>query len=217
MNIVVIKENKPVGQVAFNGDRASIGRKSDCDISIKDPAVSGHHATVAKIKDKYVISDEGSTNGIYVKGRRVKEHILHHEDVVTIGEHQLRFLIVDTGGVAPSVKPETDARTITGVVKKTPLGTADGPMGFLTVTGGKRDGERITLEEGLTKIGEPGVQVAAVSRRPQGYFLIHVDGGKDRERVPIVNGEKIGFKSRKLDAGDEVEVAGVKMTYGELP
>ena len=215
MNIVVIKDNKPVGQIAFKGARASIGRKSECDISIKDPAVSGLHASVAKVKDRYVIKDEGSTNGIYVKGRRVKEHILHHEDVVTIGEHKLRFLIVDTAGAAPEIKPETGEKTITAP-KTAPLGTADGPMGFLTVTEGKRAGERITLEDGLTKIGEPGIQVAAVSRRPQGYFLIHVDGGKDRERVPVVNGERIGFKSRKLEAGDEVEVAGVKMKYAEI-
>ncbi|MDZ7686226.1 MAG: hypothetical protein U5O39_15465 [Gammaproteobacteria bacterium] len=88
-------------------------------------------------------------------------------------------------------------------------------MGFLKVVGGQRDGERITLEEGLTKIGQPGVQVAAVSRRPQGYFLIHVDGGNDRERVPLINGEPIGFKSRKLEPGDKVEVAGTTMSYGE--
>lgn len=212
MNIVVLKDSKPVGQFAFSGTRASVGRKSDCDVSIKDPAVSGLHASVSKINERYVIKDEGSTNGIYVKGRRVKEHILHHEDVVTIGEHQLRFLIVDDGR-APQPAPAEASAT---AVRKTPAGTADGPMGFLTVTGGKRDGERITLEEGLTKIGEPGIQVAAVSRRPQGYFLIHVDGGKDRERVPVVNGEPIGFKSRKLEPGDEVEVAGVKMKYGEL-
>ncbi len=214
MNIVVIKDSKPVDQVRFNGEHASIGRRSDCDVSIKDPAVSGLHASVSKVKDRYVLKDEGSTNGIYVKGRRVKEHILHHEDVVTIGEHQLRFLIVDAKRSAPPVTPETKEKTAVG--KAAPVGKSDGPMGFLTIVGGKRDGERITLEEGLTKVGEPGIQVAAVSRRPQGYFLIHVDGGKDRARVPIVNGEPIGFKSRKLDAGDVVEVADLVMKYGEI-
>jgi len=212
LKIVISKDNKPIDQISMTADEATIGRRSECDISIKDPAVSGHHASLSRRSGKYMITDAGSTNGIYVKGRRVKEHILHHEDVVMIGEHQLRFLIFDAAQQTQVV----DAGEARSARRGERGGSKEGPMGFLKVVGGSREGEQITLEEGLTKIGEPGVQVAAVSRRPQGYFLIHVDGGKDRERVPIVNGEPIGFKSRKLEPGDKVEVAGVEMSYNEL-
>jgi ribosome-associated protein YbcJ (S4-like RNA binding protein) len=40
-----------------------------------------------------------------------------------------------------------------------------------------------------------------------------VDGGKDKDKVPMVNGEPTGFKSRKLIDGDEIEVAGIEMEY----
>ncbi|MDZ7686227.1 MAG: FHA domain-containing protein [Gammaproteobacteria bacterium] len=50
---------------------------------------------VARVSGKYVIKDEGSTNGIYVKGRRVNEHILEHEDVVMISETVAAILIVE--------------------------------------------------------------------------------------------------------------------------
>jgi hypothetical protein len=65
----------------------------------------------------------------------------------------------------------------------------------------------------MTTIGVPGIQVAAVSRRPQGHFIIHVDGGKEKARVPLVNGEPIGFKSHKLEDKDKIEVADTKMEY----
>lgn len=205
MKIVVIKDNKPIEQISFSGREATIGRKSDCDISIKDPAVSGLHAKVLRNKDKFVIQDQGSTNGIFVRGRRVKQYTIQHDDVVTIGEHHLKFVITETATSgsepppAPVAAPRVDPRVAVG--------------GFLTVASGPKTGDVIKLDEGLTTIGQPGVQVAAISRRPQGHFVIHVDGGKDRERVPLVNGEPIGFKSRKLEDGDRIEVAGIAMTY----
>lgn len=198
MKIIVIRDDKPIDQVTVAGEFAVIGRKSDCDISIKDPAVSGSHARLQKIGDSYVIQDLGSTNGIYMKGRRIKQQVLKNEDVVTIGEHKLKFLIGD--GTAPPKEPPKVYKNI-------------GAKGFLRVLTGEHKGQKILLEEGLTTIGEPGIQVAAVSRRPQGHFIIHVDGGKDKERVPLVNGEPTGFKSRKLESGDTIEVAGVEMQY----
>ncbi|MFT5211265.1 MAG: hypothetical protein ACI9CE_003004 [Flavobacterium sp.] len=69
------------------------------------------------------------------------------------------------------------------------------------------------LVSGLTAIGESGIQIAAMSKRPQGHFIIHVDGGKDKNKVPSVNGESIGFKSHKLKLGDIIEVAGNQMEY----
>ena len=65
----------------------------------------------------------------------------------------------------------------------------------------------------MTTVGEPGIQVAAVSKRPQGHFIIHVDGGKEKDKVPLVNGEPTGFKSRKLEPGDVIEVADIQMEY----
>lgn len=198
LKIIVTKDDKPIDQVTFSGEEATIGRKSDCDISIKDPAVSGTHARLQKIGDSYMIADAGSTNGIFIKGRRIKQQVLKNEDVVTIGEHRLKFLIMSS---KTSSRAEPTKHRL------------DGPRGLLRVLSGPKAGNRILLEEGMTTIGKPGIQVAAVSRRPQGHFIIHVDGGKDRERVPLVNGEPIGFKSRKLEKSDKIQVAGIEFEY----
>lgn len=198
MKIIVIRDEKPIDQVTFTGAVALIGRKSDCDVSIKDPAVSGNHAKLQRIGDSYIIQDLDSTNGILYKGRRVKQQVLKNEDVITIGEHKLKFLIGD--GTAP-------LREITRLHK------IDDVRCFLKVMSGEHKGQKIMLVEGLTTIGEPGIQVAAVSKRPQGHFIIHVDGGKTNDRVPLVNGEPTGFKSRKLEVGDLITVAGIEMQY----
>lgn len=198
---VILIKDKPIGQFVINSDLTSIGRKSECDISIKDPAVSGSHAQIQKLGKNYVIEDLGSTNGVVFKGRKVKQQILKHNDVVAIGEHQLKFLI--TGESVAEARPKTL------IQKKAPSSV----NGQLVVLSGTEAGKKIPLEEGLTTIGVPGIQVAAVSKRPQGHFIIHVDGGKDKDRVPLVNGEPTGFKSHKLEHQDKIHVADMELEY----
>lgn len=201
---VILIKDKPIGQYVIDSVVTSIGRKSECDISIKDPAVSGTHAQIKKAGENYIIEDLGSTNGVVLRGRKVKQQTLKHNDVVTIGEHHLKFLI--TEAIATKREPTS-----------VPMGKkSEGsglPGGQLEILTGADAGQKLALEEGLTTIGEPGIQVAAVSRRPQGHYIIHVDGGKDKDRVPLVNDEPTGFKSRKLEDGDKIEVAGIKMEY----
>ena len=198
---VMLIKNKPIGQFVVESDITTIGRKSECDISIKDPAVSGSHAQIHKLGKNYVIEDLGSTNGVVYKGRKVKQQILKHNDLVSIGEHQLKFLITGDSVV------ETRPRTL--VASRSP----DQVRAQLVVLDGPDAGKKISLEDGLTTVGIPGLQVAAVSRRPQGHFIIHVDGGKDKDRVPLLNGDPTGFKSHKLEHKDKIEVADVQMEY----
>ncbi len=214
VKIIVLREDKPVDQIVLDQPKMVIGRKSECDIAIKDPAISGNHAEIEYVGNGYIIRDLGSTNGVHVKGRQVKEHALKNEDLITIGEHQLRIFITDKlppsaeGAVAPMMGvPPGDVTE----VRKIPV--TNQTDGYLKYVKGGEPGAILKLNEALTTIGVPGVQVAAVSKRPQGHFIIHVDGGKDRNKTPIVNGEPIGFKSRKLDVGDLIEVADLQLEY----
>ena len=105
-------------------------------------------------------------------------------------------------------------RDVTEVRKKPVRGPIAGDIdGYLKIVKGDEAGELVKLDDALTTIGVPGIQVAAVSKRPQGHFIIHVDGGKDRNKTPVVNGEPIGFKSRKLEVGDLIEVADIQLEY----
>ena len=71
----------------------------------------------------------------------------------------------------------------------------------------------MALAKALTTLGRPGIQVAAISRRHNGDFIVHVDGGPSNDRRPIVNGAAIGVKSLLLNDQDVIEIAGVKLQY----
>jgi hypothetical protein len=53
------------------------------------------------------------------------------------------------------------------------------------------------------------VQVAVLTRRPQGYFITHVEGAQR----PTVNGQAIGASPHGLKDHDLVEIAGIKMEF----
>ncbi len=82
----------------------------------------------------------------------------------------------------------------------------------LQILNGANAGKELELTKALTTIGKPGTQVAAITRRPQGYFIIHVEGGMGNQ-TPIINGESIGTQATALKDHDIIEVAGVKMEF----
>jgi pSer/pThr/pTyr-binding forkhead associated (FHA) protein len=65
------------------------------------------------------------------------------------------------------------------------------------------------LNKALTTLGKPGTQVAVVTKRPNGYFITHVEG----EHVPFINGQKIGLQAYALNDRDVIDIAGVKMEF----
>ena len=71
-------------------------------------------------------------------------------------------------------------------------------------------GRELELTKALTTLGRPGVQVAAITRRAEGYFIVHVESGVEGD-FPLVNGQPIGAQARKLEDNDVVQLAGVKM------
>jgi hypothetical protein len=214
LKIVVLKDTKPQGEFIFDQPLVTIGRHGDSDIPIKDPAVSSAHARIERVAGGYQIRDLGSTNGVSVGGRRVEQHNLKHNDLLTIGEHLLHVMLslkASSKASSKIIPKELPTDLSTGV--SAVLAPVDYASAYLLVVKGGQPGQRIVLQSGLTSVGEPGVQVAAISKRSQGHFIIHVDGGKDKAQVPVVNGEPTGFKSRKLEFGDIIEVAGVRMEY----
>ncbi len=80
------------------GDRYIIGRSSSrSDIVVKTPLVSQVHAKLVRDssqkKAKFVIKDQGSTNGIYRKRQRLKSAPLKHNTVVSLGPPELKAAV----------------------------------------------------------------------------------------------------------------------------
>jgi pSer/pThr/pTyr-binding forkhead associated (FHA) protein len=86
------------------------------------------------------------------------------------------------------------------------------PLAKLQVLSGTFAGRELELTKALTTLGRPGVQVAAITRRAEGYYIVHVESGEG-EGLPMVNGMAIGAQARKLQDNDVIQLAGVKMGF----
>ena len=85
-------KNKILGEYRLQaGASLTIGRRDTNDVVIEDPAVSGHHAKIDAMEDRFVLIDLQSKNGSFVNEQLVNSQWLKHEDVITIGEHTLIF------------------------------------------------------------------------------------------------------------------------------
>jgi predicted component of type VI protein secretion system len=83
------------------------------------------------------------------------------------------------------------------------------PLAALQLLTGPNAGREIELTKNLTTLGKPGVQVAVITRRPQGYFITHVEGAN----FPVLNGKQLDAQARQLNDHDVIELAGVKMEF----
>jgi pSer/pThr/pTyr-binding forkhead associated (FHA) protein len=86
------------------------------------------------------------------------------------------------------------------------------PLAKLQVLSGTFAGRELELVKTLTTLGRPGVQVAAITRRAEGYYIVHVESSK-ADGYPLVNGMAIGAQARKLQDNDVIQLAGVKMGF----
>src|SRR5262245_256592 len=111
---------------------------------------------------------------------------------------------------APKARPRPFSPTATQEVEPEP-GLAL-PLAKLQVLSGMFAGRELSLTKTLTTLGRPGVQVAAITRRAEGYYIVHVESGKS-DGFPLVNGMAIGAQARKLQDNDVIQLAGVKMGF----
>jgi hypothetical protein len=82
-------------------------------------------------------------------------------------------------------------------------------VGMLQILTGGNTGKEMELTKSLTTLGKPGVQVAVITRRPQGYFITHVEGAQ----FPVLNGKTLDAQAHALDDHAVIELAGVKMEF----
>lgn len=83
------------------------------------------------------------------------------------------------------------------------------PLAAIQVLTGANAGKELELSKTLTSLGKPGVQVAVITRRPQGYFITHVQG----ESFPVVNGQRLDAQAHQLNDHDVIDLAGIKMEF----
>lgn len=103
-------------------ERITIGRAPDNMIQIDDPSVSGRHAQLFLIDERYQLKDAGSTNGTRVNSETVTDVFLRVGDRIRFGKVEARYESDATGAAQPL--PEADA------IEARPAETSEKPTDF---------------------------------------------------------------------------------------
>jgi len=251
--LILSLDGQTLAEYNMTKERYTVGRLADNDIRIDNVAVSGHHSLIINILNDSFLEDLNSTNGTYVNGKLIKKHALQHDDVITVGHHQLRFvedqidetpedefektMVIEPSAriekqvaaaaaaaaaeAAPAPVAAAEPRPVAAASKQpSPTSTQNLdekqavtlPLAKLQVLSGMFAGRELELTKALTTLGRPGIQVAAITRRAEGYYIVHVESGEPDD-YPLVNGTSIGPQARTLQDNDVIQLAGVKMGF----
>lgn len=200
---VVIKE------VQLTKDRTTLGRRPYNDIVIDNLAVSGEHAVLQMVGNEVHLEDLNSTNGTYVNGKAVKKQLLQNNDTVEIGKYKIKY-VNEAGGANYEKTMVIRAGAVAAPAPAAAAPAADAAANAaIKVLSGAAAGREVPLVKVVTTIGKPGVAVAAITKRPQGFVVAHVEG----ESRALLNGSAISTEPVLLKNGDLLELAGTQMQF----
>lgn len=89
--LIVTHDGATLQQLQLDTPRMLIGRSEHNDIAIESRFVSRHHALLVRHGSATFLMDLNSTNGTFVNSTRVSNHVLVHDDVITVGHHRIKF------------------------------------------------------------------------------------------------------------------------------
>jgi pSer/pThr/pTyr-binding forkhead associated (FHA) protein len=217
-NSAVIKE------FPFKKGELTIGRKTDNDVVIDNPAVSGHHARVVQQGNDYVLEDLNSTNGTFLRDRKVLKAPLRDKDEIGVAKHIIVFLNDQEVPAAPSIAEAFSSDATVFVPPSSPR-SADAPkaggdlVGALRVVGGESTAAVFGLMGLTSYIGKSAQaqirlkgffapdMAACVARKPEGYILKVL-----KEKSVKINGKTVADQAL-LNVGDQIEVGNLKLLF----
>ncbi|MEB0136101.1 FHA domain-containing protein [Actimicrobium sp. CCC2.4] len=220
--IIVSRDGQLLHEMPLDQERITIGRRPQNDIVLDTRSVSASHAAIVTIRQDSFVEDLNSTNGILVNGEPVSKHYLQNHDVIRVANYDIRYFNPGVRRVAePATSSEVDfPRTVFDVDSaiaaqrgETEIATSTNsrpaPQAVLRIRTGSGAGKEMIITKSLTTIGRPGVQVALITRRPQGFTITHVEG----EGFPLVDGVSIGATAHPLVSGNVVDLSGTEVEF----
>jgi len=113
----------------------------------------------------------------------------------------------------PDVEDEKQLEPEAIISSRTKAENPKARTGNLKIVSGKREGHNMALNKSVTGIDKAGQRVAAITRRPDGYFLVPLgDGTQDNIKV-LVNGSEVSRKIYPLWSNDIIELGGTEMEF----
>ncbi len=149
--------------VAVHEDRPlTVGSAPTSDLVVADPHVSGRHARFTARAGRLIVSDLGSTNGVFVRGQRVRDHALTPGDVVVLARRPL--LVVQAGVVARHPRAvrwqgivAADPRSLATLEQLAAVASADAPVWVHGESGTGKEGAAQALHAASPRASGPFV------------------------------------------------------------
>jgi len=224
--LVVSLDGVVIKEVQITKDKTTLGRRPYNDIVIDNLAVSGEHAVLQMVGGDVFIEDLNSTNGTYINGKAIKKQLLAHNDTVEIGKYKIKYLVDESGEYEKTMIMRPGGSVPPPFAAPSPMhsGHPGAPSPYnslggqpvapltpasIKVLNGAAAGREVTLTKVVTTVGKPGVQVASITKRPNGYAFAHVEG----TARPSINGVPLVGDSVPLRNGDVIELAGTQMQF----
>jgi diguanylate cyclase (GGDEF)-like protein len=99
--LVFMRGEQLAAPIPLERDEVVLGRALEADVRVNDARASRLHARIRIEQDaetnapRYRLTDLGSTNGTLLNGQPVSDAFLQHGDKLNIGEHLIRFDLLD--------------------------------------------------------------------------------------------------------------------------
>lgn len=93
-----------ISDIEIKEGEFTIGRGQNNSLQLDEGVVSTHHAKFTIQRSRYMdsiyditLQDLGSTNGIYVNGKKISNQKLNHSDQIRIGSHEFKIYDPESG------------------------------------------------------------------------------------------------------------------------
>jgi len=92
VNIILSHQGETMHELTLEQPRLMIGRAEDNDLCINNTNVSRHHAILVRHGAAAMLMDMNSANGTFANSERIKDQVVVHNDIISIGNHQIKYI-----------------------------------------------------------------------------------------------------------------------------
>ena len=216
--LLVSLDGVVIQEVQITKDTTTLGRRPYNDIVIDNLTVSGEHALLHKVGQTVYIEDLNSTNGTYINGKPIRKQQLSPLDAVEIGRYKIGYVLNPADPASELAAAEADKAdpggppsSLTDLFLPPAVTSEPDRAGgaSIKVLSGAAAGRAVVLTKVVTTVGKPGVLVASITKRPDGYVLAHVEGAQ----LPCINGVPLQGETAPLSHGDLIELDGTQVQF----
>ena len=216
--LLVSLDGVVIQEVQITKDTTTLGRRPYNDIVIDNLTVSGEHALLHKVGQTVYIEDLNSTNGTYINGKPIRKQQLSPLDAVEIGRYKISYVLNPADPASELAAAEADKAdpggppsSLTDLFLPPAVTSEPDRAGgaSIKVLSGAAAGRAVVLTKLVTTVGKPGVLVASITKRPDGYVLAHVEGAQ----LPCINGVPLQGETAPLSHGDLIELDGTQVQF----